>query len=97
MAEENELKLRATGSLVEIAYDRAFGAKPVSVAWNETYLALKEGLVDGMMIGYTDFLYFMLSDAVSSGPRSMSPPSLWSRSFASPSCAPCPQTCSRLS
>ena len=67
MAEENGLKLRATGSSVEIAYDRAFGAKPVSVAWNETYLALKEGLVDGMMIGYTDLVNFKMSDAVSYG------------------------------
>lgn len=67
LAEENGLKLRATGSPVEIAYDRAFGAKPVSVAWNETYLALKEGLVDGMMIGYTDLVNFKMGDAVSYG------------------------------
>lgn len=67
LAEENDLKLRATGSPVEIAYDRAFGAKPVSVAWNETYLALKQGLVDGMMIGYTDLVNFKMGDAVSYG------------------------------
>lgn len=67
LADENGLKLRATGSPVEIAYDRAFGAKPVSVPWNETYLALKQGLVDGFMIGYTDIANFKMGDAVAFG------------------------------
>ncbi|MGH7709122.1 MAG: TRAP transporter substrate-binding protein [Vulcanimicrobiaceae bacterium] len=67
LAEEANLKLRATASPAEIAYDKAFGAKPVSVAWNEVYLALKQGLVDGLMIGYTDLIDFKMGDAVGYG------------------------------
>jgi TRAP-type transport system periplasmic protein len=64
---EHGLKLRTTASQVEIAYDRAFGAKPTSVAWNETYVGLKQGLVDGLMIGYTDLTDFKMGDAVKYG------------------------------
>lgn len=67
LADESGLKLRATASPVEIAYDKAFGAKPTSVAWNEVYLGLKQGLVDGMMIGYTDLVDFKMGDAVGFG------------------------------
>lgn len=67
IAAEQGLKLRTTASPIEIAYDRAFGAKPTSVAWNETYVGLKQGLVDGMMIGYTDLTDFKMGDAVKYG------------------------------
>lgn len=67
LADEAGLKLRATASPVEIAYDKAFGAKPTSVAWNEVYLGLKQGLVDGLMIGYTDLVDFKMGDAVGYG------------------------------
>lgn len=67
LAAEQGLKLRTTGSPVEIAYDQAFGAKPTSVAWNETYVGLKQGLVDGLMIGYTDLTDFKMGDAVKYG------------------------------
>lgn len=64
LSQESGLKLRDTGSPVEIAYDRAFGAQPVSLAFNETYLGLKENLVDGLMIGYPDLVDFSMGDAV---------------------------------
>lgn len=67
LAGEQSLKLRTTASQVEIAYDRAFGANPTSVAWNETYVGLKQGLVDGLMIGYTDLTDFKMGDAVKYG------------------------------
>jgi TRAP-type C4-dicarboxylate transport system substrate-binding protein len=67
LAEERGLKLRTTASQVEIAYDRAFAAKPTSLAFNETYVGLKQGLVDGLMIGYTDLTDFKMADAVKYG------------------------------
>jgi TRAP-type C4-dicarboxylate transport system substrate-binding protein len=67
LADLSGLKLRSTPSPVEIAYDRALGAKPVSVPWNETYLGLKQGLVDGLMISYTSIVDFKMSDALSYG------------------------------
>jgi len=61
------MKLRTTGSPVETAYDLAFGAKPTTVDWGETYLALKNGLVDGYFIGYTTITNFKHNDAVKYG------------------------------
>ena len=61
------VKLRTTGSPIETAYDTAFGAKPTSVDWSETYLALKNGLVDGYFIGYTTITNFKHDDAVKYG------------------------------
>lgn len=60
-------KLRTTGSPIETAYDTAFGAKPTTVDWGETYLALKNGLVDGYFIGYTTVTNFKHDDAVKYG------------------------------
>lgn len=61
------IKLRTTGSPIETAYDAAFGAKPTAVDWGETYLALKNGLVDGYFIGYTTITNFKQDDAVKYG------------------------------
>lgn len=61
------VKLRTTGSPIETAYDAAFGAKPTTVDWGETYLALKNGLVDGYFIGYTTITNFKHDDAVKYG------------------------------
>lgn len=61
------VKLRTTGSPIETAYDSAFGAKPTSVDWGETYLALQNGLVDGYFIGYTTITNFKHDDAVKFG------------------------------
>jgi TRAP-type C4-dicarboxylate transport system substrate-binding protein len=61
------VKLRATGSAIETAYAKAFGAKPTVVDWSETYLALKNGLVDGYFIGYTTVVNFKQDDAVKYG------------------------------
>jgi len=61
------IKLRTTGSPIETAYDLAFGGKPTAVDWGETYLALKNGLVDGYFIGYTTITNFKHNDAVKYG------------------------------
>ena len=61
------VKLRTTGSAIESAYAKAFGAKPTAVDWGETYLALKNGLVDGYFIGYTTVVNFKQDDAVKYG------------------------------
>jgi TRAP-type C4-dicarboxylate transport system substrate-binding protein len=61
------IKLRTTGSPVETAYDTAFGAKPTMVDWGETYLALKNGLVDGYVVPYTGVTDFNMDDAVKYG------------------------------
>lgn len=61
------LKLRATDSAVELAYDSVLGARPATLAWGETYLGLTQGLVDGLMIGYTDLADFKMIDAVRHG------------------------------
>lgn len=61
------VKLRTTGSPIETAYDVAFGAQPTAVDWGETYLALKNGLVDGYFIGYTTITNFKHNDAVKYG------------------------------
>lgn len=60
-------KLRATDSAVEVAYDSALGARPVTLAWGETYLGLTQGLVDGLMISYPDLVDFQMIDAVRNG------------------------------
>jgi TRAP-type transport system periplasmic protein len=65
--EINGIKLRTTGSPAETAYDAAFGAKPTMVDWGETYLALKNGLVDGYFVGYTSITDFNHNDAVKYG------------------------------
>jgi len=61
------VKLRTTGSPIETAYDKAFGANPTTVDWSETYLALKNGLVDGYLNGYTTVVNFKQDDAVKYG------------------------------
>jgi TRAP-type transport system periplasmic protein len=67
-AEMDGVKLRTTGSPVETAYDRAFGAKPTMVDWGETYLALKNGLVDGYFVPYAGGIVdFNMDDAVKYG------------------------------
>lgn len=63
----NGAKLRSTGSAIESAYAKAFGANPTVVDWSETYLALKNGLVDGYFIGYTTVVNFKQDDAVKYG------------------------------
>jgi TRAP-type transport system periplasmic protein len=65
--EMDGIKLRTTGSPVETAYDTAFGAKPTMVDWGETYLALKNGLVDGYVVPYTGVTDFNMDDAVKYG------------------------------
>lgn len=57
------LKLRTTNSPIEVAYVKAFGASPSPIDWGETYLALKQGLVDGYFIGYTTVINFKQEDA----------------------------------
>lgn len=66
-SEMQGVKLRTTGSPVETAYDTAFGAKPTMVDWGETYLALKNGLVDGYVVPYTGVTDFNMDDAVKYG------------------------------
>jgi TRAP-type C4-dicarboxylate transport system substrate-binding protein len=67
-AEVQGVKLRTTGSPVETAYDVAFGAKPTMVDWGETYLALKNGLVDGYVVPYAaGVVDFNMDDAVKYG------------------------------
>jgi TRAP-type transport system periplasmic protein len=66
-ADMDGIKLRTTGSPVETAYDTAFGAKPTMVDWGETYLALKNGLVDGYVVPYTGVTDFNMDDAVKYG------------------------------
>ncbi|MBU6434649.1 MAG: hypothetical protein KJS98_15180, partial [Nitrospirae bacterium] len=39
----------------------------MTVDWGETYLALKNGLVDGYFIGYTTITNFKQDDAVKYG------------------------------
>jgi tripartite ATP-independent transporter DctP family solute receptor len=41
------LKIRVPGSPVLTATIKAIGANPISVAWNETYIALQQGTADG--------------------------------------------------
>ena len=67
-AEMEGVKLRTTGSPVESAYDTEFGAKPTMVDWGETYLALKNGLVDGYVVPYAaGVVDFNMDDAVKYG------------------------------
>ena len=66
-AELKGLKLRTTNSPIEVAYVKAFGANPSPVDWGETYLALKQGLVDGYFIGFTTIINFKQEDAVKYG------------------------------
>lgn len=67
-AQVDGVKLRTTGSPVETAYDRAFGAQPTMVDWGETYLALKNGLVDGYVVPYASGVVdFNMDDAVKYG------------------------------
>lgn len=40
------IKMRTTGSPVEVALFRAWGASAVPVAWSETYTSLQQGVID---------------------------------------------------
>jgi TRAP-type transport system periplasmic protein len=57
-------KLRATASPIEAEYDRAFGALPTAVDFSETYLALKQGAVDGLFIAYSSIVSYKMIDAI---------------------------------
>jgi TRAP-type C4-dicarboxylate transport system substrate-binding protein len=46
----NGLKLRTTGSQLEIALVRGWGFNPTPMAWTETYNALSSGVVEGMHV-----------------------------------------------
>ncbi len=43
------LKIRATSSPIDIALLKAYGAAPTPVAWGELYMALEQGVVNGML------------------------------------------------
>ena len=48
-------KIRTTTSTLIMKSVEAWGATPVSVAWGETYTALQQGTVDGMINGLTSW------------------------------------------
>lgn len=58
------IKLRTTPSPIEAAYVGAFGGSPTVVAWPETYLALKQGIVEGYHVAYSSVVQFKMSDAI---------------------------------
>ncbi len=43
------LKIRATSSPIDIALLEAYGAAPTPVTWGELYMALEQGVVNGML------------------------------------------------
>jgi TRAP-type transport system periplasmic protein len=57
-------KLRSTASPIEAEYDRAFGALPTAIDWSETYLALKQGAVDGYFVAYSSVVQYKMTDAI---------------------------------
>jgi TRAP-type C4-dicarboxylate transport system substrate-binding protein len=57
-------KLRTTASPIEADYDSAFGALPTAIDWSETYLALKQGTVDGYFVAYSSVVQFKMVDAI---------------------------------
>ncbi|MBI4506661.1 MAG: TRAP transporter substrate-binding protein [Chloroflexi bacterium] len=58
------IKLRTTPSPIEAAYVQAFGGNPTVVDWSETYLALKQGIVEGYHVAYSSVVQFKMNDAV---------------------------------
>ncbi len=48
-ADMNGLKIRATSSPIDIALLEAYGAAPTPVTWGELYMALEQGVVNGML------------------------------------------------
>jgi TRAP-type transport system periplasmic protein len=46
----NGLKFRTTNSPLEIAMIRAWGGNPTPMAWTETYNAVSNGVVDGILV-----------------------------------------------
>jgi TRAP-type transport system periplasmic protein len=46
----NGLKFRTTNSPLEIAMVRAWGGNPTPMAWTETYNAVSNGVVDGILV-----------------------------------------------
>ena len=58
------VKLRTTFSPIEAAYITAFGGNPTPVDWAETYLALKQGTVEGYTVAYSSVVQFKMNDAV---------------------------------
>lgn len=58
------LKLRTTPSKLEGGYVTGFGANPSVVDFGETYLALKQGVVDGLFIAYSSIVQYKMTDAV---------------------------------
>ncbi|MFN8164496.1 MAG: TRAP transporter substrate-binding protein [Solirubrobacterales bacterium] len=58
------VKLRTTPSPIEAAYVSAFGGNPTVVDWGETYLALKQGTVDGYFVAYSSVVQFKMNDAI---------------------------------
>jgi TRAP-type C4-dicarboxylate transport system substrate-binding protein len=57
-------KLRTTASPIEADYDSAFGALPTAIDWSETYLALKQGTVDGYFVAYSSVVQYKMIDAI---------------------------------
>jgi TRAP-type C4-dicarboxylate transport system substrate-binding protein len=57
-------KLRSTSSPIEADYDSAFGALPTVIDWSETYLALKQGTVDGYVVANSSVVQYKMIDAI---------------------------------
>jgi TRAP-type C4-dicarboxylate transport system substrate-binding protein len=57
-------KLRTTASPIEADYNNAFGALATAVDFSETYLALKQGTVDGLFIAYSSIVSYKMVDAI---------------------------------
>ena len=55
LADMQGLKFRVPQNSVLVETYKAFGAKPVPIAWNDTYAALETGFVDGQCYGYIGF------------------------------------------
>ena len=57
-------KLRSTASPIEADYNNAFGALATAIDFSETYLALKQGTVDGLFIAYSSIVSYKMVDAI---------------------------------
>lgn len=61
------MKLRTTPSKLEAAYVSAFGGNPSVVDFGETYLALKQGIVEGYFVAYSSVVQYKMNDAIGFG------------------------------
>lgn len=57
-------KLRSTASPIEADYNNAFGALATAIDFSETYMALKQGTVDGLFIAYSSIVSYKMIDAI---------------------------------